>query len=298
MKARDFGSLEYHARDRDNGVILRTCRCRWVRNKDIARSVGMTPAGAKRRNDFLEDTGLLERRRRGKEVQYCTTILAYIANLELVVEEPLAALGVARAYLDLTRAHQLKMLGEDEFPEFREVLATIAYMWPLETVSNLHVDVEGFNRPGATILQADRMPIPVPVLTADEFESVARELDEMSSENGDHRGEGFDAWREISKGLLTRDAWVADYRELRHRILDRERSEERRGQAYAVLKRFKGILEGMKMKGPLHVPITAVVDDMLADTCELGLREAEIPESVPVGMPRFKVVQDLGDARG
>ena len=312
-----FPSLEYQAKDPDNLIILRTCRCSWVRNKDIAQATGMTPAGAKRRNGFLEGIGLLERRRRGKEVQYCTTILAYLANLDLVVEEPLAALGVVRTYLYLTKEHNLRVLKdvgslqqpsdgvveeaspesiEREFLELRETLATIAYIWPLEIVSKLLIDLEGFNRSGATILQANRMAIPIPILTSLEFESIAEQLEEMAKQIKEQHGPGFDVWKEISMQFLTGQAQVTDYQALRN-LIESEQGESRNraNQHYTMLCRFAKILDDMRMKGVLHAPIKKTLDEILEDAQNLGLVKVEIPENVPIGIPRFNIIPKFNE---
>ncbi len=300
----NFQSLEYQARDPENLTILRTCRCNWVRNKDIAEATGMTPAGAKRRNEFLESIGLLERRRRGKEVQYCTTILAYLANLDLAIEEPLAALGVMRAYLELAKPYSMRLLKdlgtlersdsegdrEAEFSEYKELQAIMAYLWPRDLLSKLWVDLKGFERPGAVLYDVNRMAIPLPLLMPEEYESVAHDIEKVAGELGEGP-EGYDIWKEISKDLLTGRIGVGDYRQQKNLITEKlAKSRLRANQHYTVLRRFRKWIGEMNTVGPMLAPLMTILDEMLDELGSLGFEDVQIPDEIPIGMPDFQVI--------
>jgi hypothetical protein len=309
MMKPSFVSLEYQARDPENLTILRACRPRWVRNKDIAEAMGMTPAGAKRRNEFLQSLGLLERRRCGKEVQFCTTLLAYLANLRLGEEEPLAAMGAMRRYLDLTRQYSLLILrdlapskaGHDqgrleaEYQRYREIHGVLAYLWPTGMLSKLWIDLEGFNRPGAVIYEINQLRIPLPMLSGEEYGSVASRLDEVpvgAAKTEEGQGQGYeDAWEYLSKELLTGQISVADYRKHMTSIMEElAESTERANQHYTLLVRLRQWLNQFQTVGPILVILKEILDRMLGELADLGLAEADLPEDIPVGLPEFEIL--------
>ncbi len=305
-------SVEYQTRDPENLTILRTCRSKWVRNKDIAEATGMTPAGAKRRNEFLQSLGLLERRRRGKEVQFCTTLLAYLANLRLGEEEPFAAMGAMGCYLDLTKQYSLGILREltpslggggsnnleAEYRRYRGIHGIIAYLWPREMLSKLWVDLPGFNRPGAILYEINQLKLPLPIVSPDEYESVASSLKDMPAEaikEGQGQGDG-DIWKYLSKGLLTGQIAMADYSQHRTKIMEElAESSEKANQHYTLLVRLRQWFDEFQAVGPVLVLVKGILDSMLKELADLGLVEADIPQDIPVGLPEFEILPPFND---
>lgn len=315
----EFSFLEYQARDPDNLSILRTCSGRWVRNKDTAQAAGMTPAGAKRRNDFLEGIGLLERRRRGKEVQYCTTILSYLANLGLAEENRAASMGAIQLYLDLTRPYSERLLrdlgigpqpggenGQGEeggavgevFEDGKTFFGLVAYLWPLDTLSQVQIDLPGFNRKGARILTINDIVLPIPRLGEEEYDQVLGTS--PSARDGETQtGTSMEGLKEaLLRSLMTGRARVTDYGEQRAFAQMPPAGPGTGAKEYLwVVSRLREILMAWGTKGPLLQIIIDTLDTVIDESGDMGVPGGGEPGPAPVGVPGFPILESFSEER-
>jgi len=295
-----------------------------VRNKDIAQAAGVTPAGAKRRNDFLQSVGLLERRRRGKEVQYCTTILSYLVNLGLAEENRAPSMGVIYTYLELTKPYSEKILQDLQIgrPEpsktgrkaeeaiihracedGKAFFGLIAYLWPSDTLSQIHLDLPGFNRTGTRILTINDIVLPLPRLREEEYDKMLNARRNRQGRQGKQGGTQPEAGMEDAKesllrSLMTGRARVADYGEQEatvHQILAVSRSGGR--EYLSALSKLKETLTSWQTKGPLLPVITQALEGVIDGFRKIGVTPGPAPVPAPVGLPSFPIFDPFNENR-
>jgi len=296
-----FQEVEQEARELDNLAVLEACAGKWVRNKDIARVLGMTPAGAKRKSESLEAVGLLQRRRHGKEVQSCSTVLAYIANLDLAASHRLESMGVMRVYLDATKEYSMRVLRElgvssQEEREYlfrrgRDFLAYEAYLFPVDMLGQLYFCIPGFNRSNTRILEANSLTLPLPRMDPTEYSVLRARMKTMLSKGIDSnkRLAAIDIDAIILRGLLTGEAKLVDYEAQRHAIEETySESRSKAAEHCTVLQRFRELLSGLGEKGPFLYIIDYKLGSILEHLAQLGLRPVDLPEPM-VGLPNFDI---------
>jgi len=288
----DFRVLEDEARDLVNFKILDICAGRWVRNKDIAEAVGLTPAGAKRRNENLENLELLERRRFGKEVRTCATAIAYVANLDLAGRHRLESMAVTNMYLNSTMEYSRRILHEAGAPnqlleetieKSLELVSCQAYLWPADVLGQMLLSIPGFNRPGTRILDLNTLTVPLPRMTIEEYRVYRNKTEEYLSANAapGKRLVVTDLDEMILESLLTGRAKVVDYDQQKEEIERNYHADQKRAaQHFTILVRFRRALASMRQRGPLSFVIDGKIQAIIEHLSRLGLGPTDIPRPV------------------